>query len=420
VANLRQVGQRAEPVIASPSVTSGTLHSLRVYPAFRMLLAGTLATNSAFWMYQVSVGWLALQLTDSPFFVGLTGFAGGIPLLVFALPAGVVVDRFDRRTVLLAAQCGVMAVAATFAITVGADVIRPWSILVLAAVNGTVMSFIFPTRTTIVSSLVERGDLANAISLNAAGQNATRVVGPSLAGLAIAVIGVSGAFAVAALLQIVALFSTSRLPSRVSDESPRGGASGSSLTLGLRIVAQNPTLTGLMMLALATNVLVMPYLNLMPVFARDELGIGSSGLGLLLACAGLGTVGGALFVARASHLGLPKGAQIITATAFAGLVLVFALTPIVPLAALLLFAAGGMSAAFLAINQTVLQMSVDDAVRGRVLSIYLLTWGVLPLGQLAVGALANLIGTPLAVVVACFLSLICIALVVRRYPSLRK
>src|SRR5262245_36461691 len=146
-----------------------------------------------------------------------------------------------------------------------------------------------------------------------------------------------------ALLQISALFSTSRLPSLISDEAPGRGSSGSKgsgLTLGLRIVAQNPTLTGLMMLALATNVLVMPYLNLMPVFARDELDIGSSGLGLLLACAGLGTVGGALFVARASQRGLPPGAQVITATAFAGLVLMFALTPIVPLAALLLFAAG--------------------------------------------------------------------------------
>src|SRR5262245_6233883 len=105
------------------------MHSLRAYPAFRMMIVGTLATNSAFWMYQVAVGWLALQMTDSPFFVGLSGFAGGVPLLLFSLPVGVIVDRFDRRSVLLFAQIGVMLAALLFALLVGADLIRPWSIL---------------------------------------------------------------------------------------------------------------------------------------------------------------------------------------------------------------------------------------------------------------------------------------------------
>jgi len=151
------------------------MHSLRTYPDFRTLLLGTAATNSAFWMYQVAVGWLALQMTDSPLFVGLTGFASGIPLLIFSLPVGVIVDRVDRRIILLFSQFGVMLMAGLFAIMVGTDVIAPWSILVLAAAYGTVMSFVFPTRTTMVPSLVDRTDLANAVALNAAGQNATRV-----------------------------------------------------------------------------------------------------------------------------------------------------------------------------------------------------------------------------------------------------
>lgn len=99
--------------------SSGILHSVQRYPAFRLLMTGTLASNTAFWMYQVAVGWLALQMTDSPFFVGMAGFAGGIPLLLFALPAGVIIDRFDRRRVLLTAQVGVMLVAAPFALMVG-------------------------------------------------------------------------------------------------------------------------------------------------------------------------------------------------------------------------------------------------------------------------------------------------------------
>lgn len=430
MAKLSRAGGRAESVTAptaatthgaeSTAATGNMLHSLQAYPAFRLLMIGTLATNTAFWMYQVSVGWLALEMTDSPFFVGLAGFASGIPLLLFSLPAGVIIDRCDRRTVLLIAQAGVMIMAALFALLVGTDLIARWSMLALVAIYGTVMSFIFPVRTTMVPSLVQRGDIANAVALNAAVQNATRVVGPSLAGVLIAVFGVSGTFAVAATMQILALYSTSRLPSRLPDQRRRVGSVRASLTLGLRIVAGNPVLLALIMMSLAPNILVMPYLNLMPVFARDELNLGSTGLGLLLASTGLGTVAGALSVARSPRLRAMRGAQVIAAAAFTILVMIFAVTPVVPLAMVLLFAAGWMSASYLAINQTQMQMSVDDDVRGRVLSIYLLTWGMLPVGQLTVGALANLIGTPAAVVSGCALALICIGLIARRHPSLRK
>jgi MFS family permease len=401
-----------------PSLHAGSmLHSMRVYRAFQMLLLGTLATNSAFWMYQVAVGWLALLTLNSPLFVGLTGFAGGIPLLILALPAGVIIDRFDRRAMLLLAQTGIMILAGLFALLVGTGRIAPWSILVLAAAYGTVMSFIFPTRTTIVSSLVAREDLANAIALNAAVQNACRVTGPALAGVLIALIGVAGTFAVAALLQILALAATVRLPPRAGTGATRGAISWASLTLGLRTVRQDPALLRPVLLALATNILVMPYINMMPVFARDELDIGSSGLGLLLASTGLGTVAGALWVAHSQRLGSWPQAQVVTATIFAILVLLFSLTPSVPLVVPLLFAAGCMSAAFLALAQTAMQVQVADEIRGRVLSIYLMTWGMLPLGQLAVGAAADRIGPPLAMAGACALALAWIAVVARWYPS---
>ncbi|MGH2532128.1 MAG: MFS transporter [Thermomicrobiales bacterium] len=419
LAILGEARRRAEPVVVpSAEEASGMLHSVRAYPAFRLLLLGTLATNSAFWMYQVAVGWLALQMTDSPLFVGLAGFAGGIPLLIVSLPAGVVIDRFDRRAVLLAAQAGVMVVAGLFALLVRADLMVTWSLLVLAAAYGTMMTFTFPVRTALVSSLVRRDDMANAIALNAACQNATRVVGPSLAGVLIAMIGVSATFAVAALLQVLALIATSRLPSSTAEGSARAGTGWANLTVGLRIVARDPILVALIVMALAPSILIMPYINLMPVFARDELGLGSSGLGMLLASTGLGTVAGALSVARSPRLRTWPAAQTVTAVGFAALVLAFAVTPVIPVALVFLFAAGWMSAAYLAINQTALQMRVDDEVRGRVLSIYLMTWGMLPVGQLAVGALASQLGAPLAVACACALAVGCIGLIARRYPAL--
>src|SRR4051812_223635 len=282
VLNRLETKHPSSPVATAPADSGGTLHSLRVYPAVRTLLLGTLATNSAFWMYQVCVGWLALQLMDSPLFVGLTGFVGGIPLLVVSLPAGVMIDRYNRRTVLLVAQFAVMMLAAVFALLVGMGAIAPWSTLFLVAAYGTAMSFIFPTRTTIVTMLVERRDLANAVALNAAAQNATRVTGPALAGVLIAVIGIGGTFAVAAMLQILALAATLRLPVSTPIGIARGGSIWASLTLGLRIVAQDAFLSSLILLTVTVNILVMPYINMMPVFARDVLGIGSAGAGGLL------------------------------------------------------------------------------------------------------------------------------------------
>ena len=409
----------ASAPVGPPS--TGVLHSLRAYPAFAMLMLGTLATNTGFWMYQTSVGWLALQLTDSALFVGLAGFAGGIPMLVLAIPAGVILDRSDRRMVLRLAQWGVMLVSAAFALLVVTDQIQPWSLLVLAFLYGSVMSFIFPTRTTMVPSLVDRQDMANAVALNSATQNATRVIGPAVAGVLIALIGASGTFAFAAVLQILALYTTNRLPAAAAGRMNRGGGGRSSLMVGLRTVAGSQILTGLVLLSLMTNVLVMPYINLMPVFAENVMRVGATGLGVLLAAIGLGTVGGALFVARSQAILDWRGIQIITAASFAVLVVIFALTSHLTLAVgiVVLFLGGFASALFLALNQTALQLRVDEDKRGRVFSVYLMTWGLLPLGQLPTGYIAERAGAPVAVTCASAIALAGILLIAWRYPSLR-
>ena len=400
------------------TISTGTLHSARTYPAFATLLLGTVATNTGYWMYLTAVGWLALQMTGSALFVGLAGFAGGIPMLLLGLPAGVILDRSDRRRVLMLAQGTVMVVASLFAVMEAAGALRPWSLLALAFCYGSGMSFIFPTRTTIVPSLVGRADLANAIALNSAVQNATRVVGPALAGVLIALISATGTFGITVLLQILAVFTTTRLPA-VASGGRRAISDASGLMGGVQAILANPFLVGLILLSLATNVLVMPYINLMPVFTRQVLGMGATGLGVLLAVAGLGSVAGALAVARSGRLISGRGIQIVTAVGFTLFVLLFTTLRHEILAAPVLFAAGFMSAAFMALNQTTLQLSVDDARRGRVLSIYLLTWGMLPFGQLAIGAFAGAVGAPEALAIACGLSLVAIALIVWRIPSLR-
>ena len=395
-------------------------HSLQIYPLFRMLILGTLATNTAFWMYQVAVGWLALEMTDSAAFVGLAGFVAGIPILLFSIPAGIVIDRFDKRTVLLVAQTGIMIVASLFAIFVQFDFISRASLLVLVFCYGSIMSFIFPTRTSIVPTLVARRDLANGIALNAAGQNATRVIGPSLAGVLIAVIGVAGSFAIAAALQILALMATWRLPSdKPSREEKRGNAL-EAFTLGLRIVKNDKYLTGLVVGALIPTIFIMPYLNLMPVITRDERGLGSGGLGLLLTAVGLGTVAGALAVAQSDRLRSMKRAQVLCGLTFGVSVVLFALIDVLPISLILLFISGSASAGFLAINQTSMQLHVAHEVRGRVISIYLMTWGMLPFGQLVVGAAASKIGASEAIAISAMVGMAVLVLVASRFAVLRE
>ncbi|MFW6075608.1 MAG: MFS transporter [Chloroflexota bacterium] len=398
----------------------GTFVSLRLYPLIRWLWTGTIATNTAFWMYQVALGWLALQLTDSAFWVGLAGFAGGIPILIFALPAGVVVDRFNRRTVLMAGQVGVMVSATLFSILIGTGLMNRWVMLVLACCYGSSMAFVFPTRHAIIGRLVEPRDLPNAIALNSAGQNATRVFGPSLAGLLIAVIGISGTFAFAAALQIFALGSSLKLPSARPRSPGKRGPVLHSFTEGLRYVSADPALYGTIILATVGTVLIMPYITMMPVFAQYELDLGATGLGLLLTAVGIGSVLGALFIAGAQWITTRSGAQVVLLLAWVVTVLIFAFTPWVWIAMPILFLTGVLSAGFLATNLSILQLRSDDEIRGRVLSVNQITWGLLPVGQLPLGLLADHFGAPLATGGACMLAFLAIALIVTRVPELRR
>ena len=213
---------------------------------------------------------------------------------------------------------------------------------------------------------------------------------------------------------------TQRLPSDKPDqqEAKRGGLD--ALTVGLKIVAQDAYLKGLVIGALIPTLFVMPYLNLMPVISRDERNLGSGGLGLLLTAVGIGTVAGSLAVAQNERLRTLPRAQVFCGVGFALSVILFALIDNLYASLILLFFSGAMSSGFLAINQTSMQLHVANEVRGRVLSIYLMTWGMLPFGQLAVGTLADKIGASPAIAVSAVAGAIVLVLVASRFAVLRE
>lgn len=401
-----------------PGGRGGALYSLRAYPAFRLLFGTTLATNAAFWMWSLLSGWLALVLTDSPFFVGLTGFLNGIPMLLVSLPAGVVIDRIDRRLVLLAAQVVVAAVTVLLVTLLWLGRLQPWELLVAAFLSGAGMAFVFGTRSALVANLVGREALANAVALTSMAQNAPRIVGPALAGPLVGAIGLSGAFAVCALFQLLSVAITARLP-RIRPAAG-GGSFWRAFLEGLETVWRREQLLALMALAALPTLLIFPYTNFLPVFARDELGLGATGLGVLMALNGLGAVLGSVVVAARRHYGESPRVLVVSVSLFAAAVFAFAHAPVAWLSGLFLLVAGVTGAMYMAATNTLLQLAVEDTVRGRVFSVYLLTWGLLPIGTLPAGAVADAWGAPLAVSVLTVLAMLAIGLVTLRFPVLRQ
>lgn len=390
---------------------------------YRLLWNSNVMTQTGQWMQQVATGWLMLELTDSPTWLGMVGFARGIPMLLMSLPAGVLADRVDRRKLLVTAQITAAILATILAVLVATDLVRPWHVLALAFLSGSAMSFIFPTRQALVSTLVPRERMANAVALNSAGQNSTRVFGPSLAGILIGAVGTAICFAIQSVGLIgAAIMSIQiRVPARNHPEGSAKASARQNLVEGLRYIAATPRLKGLIGLAAIPTVLALPYMQMLPVIARDELGTGSAGLGLLMTASGVGALSGSLAVAAIGNRMREFGSlQITTAALFGIMVALFAFSPWMPLSLLLVAITSGVSAIYMSLNNTVLQMSVSDEFRGRVLSVYLMTWGLMPFGTLPMGALAEAFGAPIAIATGGLTSTLLVLLMTLRLPALRR
>jgi MFS family permease len=373
------------------------------YPTFRRLWLGAMAASLGQWMQTTALGWLALDLTNSKSFVGFVAFMAGVPFLLVSVPAGVLIDRFDRQRVLMTSQ----ALAALFASVVAADVIssrvQPWHLLVAAFLNGSLQAILNPTQQSVVPRLVRRDDLTNAVGLVSAGQNMTRVVGPSLAGAAIGFIGTGEAFLLqsAALVLALALVGTAKFPNvpkRAADVGFHG------MLDGLRIVAGRSDLRSLFLLASIPTFFVFPYLSFLSVFARDILKIGPEGLGLLMAASGSGAVIGALMVASGGRRDGAGRSLIVNTVAYGGVIASMAVSRSVYLSLPLLVLAGLLGANFMSANNAILQHRITDDVRGRVMGTYMLTFGLMPLGAMPMGLLADRVGTPAAVATGALIS----------------
>jgi MFS family permease len=364
------------------------------HPIIRRLWFGALAASVGQWMQQVALGWLAIVMTNSPGFVGIVTFSAGLPFLVVAPFGGALIDRIDRRPLMLSCQVLAFILATLLAVDVTSGLVQPWHLPIAAFLNGSLQAMLIPTQQSLVPALVPRESLTNAVGLMSAGQNMTRVVGPSVAGIVIGTIGVGPTF-LAQALAIAASFILVLgilLPPRTART-----VSGSGIFDGIRLVTSRPELRSLFLLASIPTFFVFPYIGFLNVFARDILRIGAQGLGLLMAVSGCGAVVGSLLVAAAAR-SEGTGRLLLGMTVLYGLPIVgVALSRTLWITLPMLFMAGMLGAAFMSGNNALVQHRVSDDVRGRVMGAYMLTWGLMPLGSLPMGMIADRIGTPVAV-----------------------
>ena len=367
-----------------------------MHAEFARLWWANLGSQTAFWMQSVAQGWLVLQLTDSPFALGLLAFFRSIPMLLLSPLGGVMADRLDRRKILLVAQTLMASAALAIAILVLIDRIHILHLVVSSLILGSSFAINVPARNALVANLVPRSDLGNAIALNSTTVNTARVVGPSVAGFLIGAIGIAGAYFAQVVGHVWSVVNIWRMQPPPTRRRARASTLA-DLREGFAYVRRNRPMLALMLLALGPSLFGMPIALLLPAFVKQDLGAGPETLGVLLGSLGVGALIGSIVVV--TFASFPHKGKVLFSAIFASGLMLIALsfTRSVVAAGSVLAFVGFFQAMYMATNQMTVQLIVPDELRGRVTSLRMMTFGLSPLGVLPLSAVAELLGTPVAV-----------------------
>jgi MFS family permease len=365
---------------------------------FRLFWSGNFLSNIGTWMQNVAQGWLVLTLTNgSAFWLGVVSFAGSIPFLVFTLFGGVIADRVDKRRLLVVTQSVMMTLAFLLAALAYWKVVTVWEVALIAFLNGVAQAMNQPSYQALVPRLVEREDLTNAIALNSAQFNMSRILGPTLGGYAMALIGVAGNFFLNGVSFLAVLWALMVIRYPIEKE-PRRESMLDSLRGGLSYVRRQPQMFVLMWMISVVSFLFIPFINFIPFFAREQLHTSATGLGWLLAGSGSGAVLGAMTVAWQGVI-RHSGRVIAFGGAFVmALVVAFCYTRYFPLCLIFMFFEGLVMIRTISAVNVAMQHLSSDEMRGRVMSIYGTCFlGLPPLGSLLAGELSRHIPTAHAI-----------------------
>ena len=391
------------------------------YRNFRLFFLGQGVSLIGTWMQNVAQGWLVLELTNSPFYVGLVSALGSLPVLLFTIYAGVIVDRTNKHRLVIATQSLSMIPAFALAVLVWTKSVAVWHVAALAAFLGILNAFDIPARQAFMVELVGKDDLTNAIALNSSAFNAARVIGPAVAGALIGIVGVGACFFLngVSYLAVIAGLLAMRLPPYVP------ASRTASLWTGLReivaFIRSDTRVATVVVLMGVLSICGFPYLVMMPVFARDVLHRGAAGYGVMMTSVGVGALTGALAVALFDRR-IRKGPTLVAAgAAFGALLVAFSLSRSFLLSVALLALTGGTMIVNNALANATIQTIVPDQLRGRVMGFYAFVFvGLAPIGSFAVGTLAERIGTPDTVAAGGVLCSLAVILAAWRVPELSR
>lgn len=378
----------AQGNVTTPIEVPRIVRALRHHD-FRVFWAGNFLSNTGTWMQNVAQGWLVLQLSNSAFWLGVVGFASAIPILFFALIGGVIADHANNRKLLMATQSAMMVFAFIMCSLAYFKVITVQEITLLALGTGLAMSLNTPSYQALVPQLIPREDLTNAIALNSAQFNMSRVIGPTLGGFAMALVGVAGNFFLNGLSFLAVLFALTRMgyPTR---EAPPEGHLWDKLKQDFSYVFAHTFMAPLVLLIAIASLLVVPYLTFVPYFARDILHSDARGLGILMACNGVGAFFGAGHIAYVTSIRRRGVFVVRSGVALFAVIILFCLSRNFLLSGLLLMLAGYFMIIMVATVNALLQHLAADPMRGRVMSIYSTAFlGLPPIGSLMAGSLAR-------------------------------
>ncbi|MSR64465.1 MAG: MFS transporter [Verrucomicrobiae bacterium] len=386
--------------VSSPvlSASHGIFRALR-HSNFRLFYAGQGVSLIGTWMQQIAQSWLVYDLTHSPFWLGMIGFIGALPILMFSLFGGVVADRFPKRRLVLGFQSVLMVLALILGLLTGYHVVQVWHVAVIAFLSGLVNAFEMPARQSFIVDMVGKEDLGNAIALNSALFNSARLIGPAIAGILIATVGTSTCFFVnsASFLAVIISLLVMKVPHAAS---PRKHASVLQSTIeGLRYARHTPAVFALLILVSIITIFGWSYSVLMPIFADQILHGGPRGLGILVSFNGVGALTAALTLAAVTDKVRPRRMAFTGIGVFCIGVTALALSEIFWLSAAMMVLVGFGLVTFFATSNTSLQRRVSDHMRGRIMGIYSFSFaGLFPIGSLMSGFLAHKVSAPFAVI----------------------
>lgn len=368
------------------------VHRLKTFSAlshrnFRLLWGGTILSHTGDFMQMMAQSWLVLELTNSAFLLGVIGFCQAAPRLIFGPVVGVIADRFDRRYLQIYTQAIAMVQAFVFAVLVVTGWVRFWHIVVLVLVLGAANALNQVAKQSLISTLVPRSELTNAVALNSTVQNLTRILGPSLGGILLGIIGVSGILFLNGISFVFILISLfwMEIPRQATRERLR--SMRLDLAEGVSFIRSSRPILFVILLAYLVATFGNPYMRFLPIWARDILKIGPTGFGVLMAAPGVGALAAALTVATLGNVRKRHRVIFLMGASFGVMIAVFSFSRNLALSLIALFLAGFFQMTFRTVSNSTIQLATPDHLLGRVMSIFLLDVGLWSLGTLLIGIL---------------------------------